>query len=84
MIEIIEKPNIDVDRTSTTPGSPISETVSGYVTWSSTSCGERPGQSVKTICWFSPRSGMASTAIGLRGRMSSDQSNGATDDAPAD
>ena len=32
------------------------------------SCGERPDQLVNTICWFSPISGIASTATGLFGR----------------
>src|SRR6218665_3526114 len=31
------------------------------------SFGERPVHSVATICWFSPMSGMASTAMGFRG-----------------
>ena len=30
------------------------------MTWSSTSFGERPGHSVKTMTWFSPTLGMAS------------------------
>ena len=33
------------------------------MTWSSISCGLRPIQSVKTITWFSDRSGIASTGI---------------------
>ena len=37
--------------------------MSGYVTWSSTSCGERPDQSVNTITWLSERSGMASIGV---------------------
>src|SRR6218665_161573 len=32
------------------------------------SFGERPVHSVATICWFSPMSGMASTAMGFRGK----------------
>ena len=46
--------------------------------WSSTSCGERPIHSVKTICWFSPMSGIASVATGSRGNPPRSQSNGAT------
>src|SRR5207249_5954297 len=60
---IIEKPNADDERTTRTPGSPWRLTVSGYVTWSSTSCGERPDQSVKTMTWLSERSGMASIGV---------------------
>ncbi len=32
------------------------------------SCGERPGHLVKTICWFSPKSGIASTGTGSFGK----------------
>src|SRR5882724_10623986 len=60
---IIEKPKADEERTTRTPGKPWRLTVSGYVTWSSTSCGERPVQSVKTITWLSERSGMASIGV---------------------
>src|SRR5437867_5583105 len=60
---IIEKPNADDDRTTRTPGRPCRLTVSGYVTWSSTSCGERPDQSVKTMTWLSERSGIASIGV---------------------
>ena len=45
MIVMSEKPNIEVARTSFTPASPCRPVVSGYVTWSSTSCGLRPIQS---------------------------------------
>src|SRR5262249_11582750 len=51
------------ERTTRTPGSPCRLTVNGYVIWSSTSCGERPGQSVKTMTWLSERSGMASIGV---------------------
>ena len=61
-----------------TPGTPSRDTVSGYDIWSSTSSGERPIHSVKTICWFSPMSGIASTGTGLRIRPPISQSNGAT------
>src|SRR2546423_8252500 len=60
---IIEKPNADDERTTRTPGRPCRLTVSGYVTWSSTSCGDRPDQSVKTITWLSERSGIASIGV---------------------
>src|SRR5882672_11910405 len=60
---IIEKPNADEDRTTRTPGKPWRLTVSGYVIWSSTSCGDRPVQSVKTITWLSERSGIASIGV---------------------
>jgi hypothetical protein len=46
---IIEKPKAGEERTTRTPGRPCRLTVSGYVIWSSTSWGERPAQSVKTI-----------------------------------
>ena len=42
------------------------------------SWGLRPIQRVKTICWFSPMSGMASTGTGSRGRIPVSQSKGAT------
>src|SRR6188472_784002 len=51
MMLIIENPNADDDRTVLTLGKPCRLTVSGYVIWSSTSCGLRPGQSVKTMTW---------------------------------
>jgi hypothetical protein len=63
MTLIIEKPKADDARTTRTPGRPCRLTVRGYVTWSSTSCGERPGQSVKTMTWLSLRSGMASMGV---------------------
>src|SRR3954453_3163911 len=63
MIVIIEKLNSLDDRTTFTPASPCRLTESGYVTWSSISCGLRPIQSVKTITWFSDRSGIASTGV---------------------
>src|SRR4030042_462434 len=75
---ILEKPNIEKQRIVLTPGTPKSDVVSGYVIWSSTSCGLLPGHSVKTICWFSPMSGIASTATGFLGQNPSSQSNGAT------
>jgi hypothetical protein len=59
----IEKLKADEARTTRTPGSPCRLVTSGYVTWSSTSCGERPGQSVKTMTWLSDRSGMASMGV---------------------
>src|SRR6266478_1516382 len=60
---IIEKPNADEERTTRTPGKPWRLTVSGYVIWSSTSWGERPVQSVKTMTWLSERSGIASMGV---------------------
>src|SRR5712691_12673787 len=63
MMLIIEKPKADEDRTTRTPGRPCRLTVSGYVIWSSTSCGDRPIQSVKTITWLSDRSGIASIGV---------------------
>lgn len=65
---MLENPNIDVLRIVRTPGIPRSAVVSGYVIWSSMSCGDRPGQSVKTICWLSPMSGIASTETGSEGK----------------
>src|SRR5690606_37184751 len=50
MICILENPNIEELRIDFTPGTPKREVVRGYVIWSSISCGERPGHSVKTIC----------------------------------
>src|ERR1051326_1843047 len=49
MILIIEKPNADDDRTVLTLGKPCKFPVRGYVICSSTSCGLRPGQSVKMM-----------------------------------
>src|SRR5678815_1656363 len=63
MTLIIEKPKADDERTTRTPGRPWRLTDSGYVTWSSTSCGERPVQSVKTMTWLSERSGIASIGV---------------------
>src|SRR5215510_8376630 len=63
MTLIIENPKADDERTTRTPGRPCKLTVSGYVTWSSTSCGDRPGQSVKTMTWLSERSGIASSGV---------------------
>src|SRR2546427_7033580 len=63
MMLIIEKPKADEERTTRTPGKPCRLTVSGYVIWSSTSCGDRPVQSVKTITWLSERSGIASIGV---------------------
>ena len=60
-----------------TPGIPKREVVKGYVIWSSISCGERPSHLVKTICWFSPISGIASTATGLLGKNPVSQLKGA-------
>src|SRR6188768_859772 len=59
----MEKPNADCDRTTRTLASPCRFVVSGYVTWSSTSCGLCPGQSVKTMTWLSDRSGIASIGV---------------------
>ncbi|MBA7619890.1 hypothetical protein ES703_27232 [subsurface metagenome] len=78
IIYILEKPNIELLRIVLTPGMPSRDTVNGYVIWSCTSWGERPIHSVKTICWFSPISGIASTGTGSRGRPQRSQSNGAT------
>ena len=75
---IDEKPNIDELRIVLTPGTPSNATVNGYVIWSSTSCGDRPGHFVNTICWFSPISGIASTGIGLRSTPGICHPNGAT------
>ena len=47
-------------RTLSAPETPNSDTLSGYVIWSSMSLGERPGHGVSTITWFSPTSGIAS------------------------
>src|SRR6185369_2828626 len=63
MMLIIENPNAEDDRTVFTLGSPCKFTVSGYVIWSSTSCGLRPGQSVNRMTWFSLRSGVASIGV---------------------
>ena len=63
MTLIIEKPKAEDDRTARTPASPWRFTTIGYVTWSSTSCGERPGQSAKTMICVSEMSGMASTGF---------------------
>src|SRR5688572_11806810 len=57
------KPKPDIERMVLTAGVPSSAVVSGYVTWSSTSWGERPGQSANTITCFSPMSGIASTGV---------------------
>src|SRR6266436_5837816 len=64
MTKIMENPKAEEERTTLTPGNPWRLTVRGYVIWSSTSCGLRPDQSVKTITWLSLKSGMAS--IGAR------------------
>src|SRR6266478_5271936 len=64
MTKIMENPKAEEERTSFTPGRPCRLTVRGYVIWSSTSCGLRPDQSVKTITWLSLKSGIAS--IGAR------------------
>src|SRR5690554_6982527 len=77
MTYILENPNIDELLMVLTPGIPSREVVSGYVIWSSIFCGERPCQLVKTICWFSPISGIASTATGSLGRKGISQLNGA-------
>ena len=42
MIVSSEKPNMEMARTAASPCNPVE---SGYVTWSSTSCGLRPIQS---------------------------------------
>src|SRR5260370_13438184 len=60
MTKIIENPKAEEERTTFTPGNPWRLTVRGYVIWSSTSCGLRPDQSVKTITWLSLRAGLAS------------------------
>src|SRR6266850_7290947 len=62
----MEKPNADWDRTTRTPARPCRLVVKGYVTWSSTSCGLCPGQSVKTMTWLSERSGIASIGVARR------------------
>src|SRR6266403_5415007 len=64
MTKIMENPKAEEERTTFTPGRPCRLTVRGYVIWSSTSCGLRPDQSVKTITWLSLKSGIAS--IGAR------------------
>ena len=40
------------------------------------SWGDLPGHSVKTICWFSPKSGIASTGTGSLGKNAISQLNG--------
>src|SRR3954449_11639573 len=60
---VIEKLNSEDDRSVLTPANPWSLSESGYVTWSSISCGLRPIQSVKTMTWFSLKSGIASTGV---------------------
>ncbi len=77
MMVIIEKLNSLDDRTTFTPARPWRFTDSGYVTWSSISCGLRPIQSVKTITWFSERSGMASTGMVIRARAPANPSTSA-------
>src|SRR5215471_15012546 len=59
----IEKLNSEDERTVFTPARPWSFNDNGYVICSSISCGLRPIQSVKTITWFSLRSGIASTGV---------------------
>ena len=49
---------------SVASGTPCSAVTRGKVTWSSTICGERPIHSVKTMTWFSERSGIASSVGG--------------------
>ena len=56
-------PNIDCALMAWTSGIPCSAVTSGNVTWSSTSLGERPIHSVKTMTWFSERSGIASKEV---------------------
>src|SRR3954463_1283546 len=68
MIVIIEKLNSLDERTTLTPARPCKLTDRGNVTWSSISWGLRPIQSVKTITWFSDRSGIASTGMVNRAR----------------
>lgn len=68
---------MDELRIDFTPGIPNRAVVKGYVIWSSMSCGDRPIHSVKTICWFSPISGMASTGTGSEGRKVVFQPKGA-------
>src|SRR5438445_358072 len=74
MTLIIENPKAEDERTTRTPGSPCKLTVRGYVTWSSTSCGERPVQSVtpgprRMPCWRGVRSArQASPRRGRHGR----------------
>src|SRR5439155_3841782 len=63
MSVIIEKLNSEDERTALIPASPWSLSDSGYVTWSWISRGLRPIQSVKTMTWFSLRSGTASTGV---------------------
>jgi hypothetical protein len=48
------------------------------------SCGFGPGHSVKTICWFSPMSGIASTGTGSRGRPAEVPVEGRDEHAPED
>ena len=47
---MLENPNMELLRIVFTLGIPSSAVVRGYVIWSSTSCGDRPIHSVKTIC----------------------------------
>src|SRR5579883_1990213 len=50
-------------RTSLVRGALSISASSGYVTWSSTSCGPWPGHSVMMMTWISERSGTASTVV---------------------
>src|SRR6266581_4772302 len=54
---------MDSPRTYFTCGAATMLEMIGYVTWSSTRSGLRPGQSVKTITCTSERSGMASRGL---------------------
>ena len=63
MIVIIEKLNSLDERTAFTPPAPGACATADSVTWSSISRGLRPIQSVKTMTWFSLRSGIASTGV---------------------
>src|SRR5688572_1827596 len=56
-------PNCDMPRTTLVFGTFSISVESGYVTWSSTSCGAWPGHSVMTMTWTSDRSGIASTGV---------------------
>ena len=58
-----ESPKNVWPRAYRTAGAAESTETIGYVIWSSTSVGARPGHSVYTMTWTSERSGMASRLI---------------------
>jgi hypothetical protein len=56
-------PNMETARMDLTRGMPWRFETRGKVTWSSMIWGLRPIHSVKTMTWFSERSGRASTGV---------------------